>query len=151
MNRISSNYESSMSNRFTSAYKREWERSAISPDDKEIIAINTAKELYRWEQTRARALGCKGAIFGDPAWNVLLDLFYHTAIGTSVSVSSAFTASGVSNSSASRLIDKLESSGFVDRYPDSCDRRRSYLRLTEISRCEIRDLLSIISGRLSGK
>ena len=87
-----------------------------------------AGELYQFRRRRERLFG---PIFGEPAWDILLDLFVMEAKGRRVPVSSACIASGVSHSTALRQIDELVRRNLVMRERDEIDKRRTYLRLTE--------------------
>lgn len=87
-----------------------------------------AEQLYRFRRRRDRLFG---AIFGEPAWDILLDLFIMEARGKRVPVSSACIASGASHSTALRQIDELVRCKLVRRERDEVDKRRTYVRLSE--------------------
>lgn len=87
-----------------------------------------ATRLYRF---RRRRDGLFGPIFGEPAWDLMLDLFIMEARGTRVPVSSACIASGASHSTALRLIETLVRRELVLRERDATDKRRTYLKLTD--------------------
>lgn len=70
------------------------------------------------------------ALFADPAWDMLLDLFASSAEGRRVSVSSACLASGVATSTALRWVSELEDAGCVARHPDPTDGRRTFLTIS---------------------
>lgn len=69
------------------------------------------------------------ALFADPAWDMLLDLFASSVEGRRVSVSSACLASGVATSTALRWLTELEDAGFVVRRPDPLDGRRTFVEI----------------------
>lgn len=69
-------------------------------------------------------------LFGEPAWDVLLDLFVATEQNRDISVSSACLASCVPQTTALRWIGLLEKRGLVTRMDDALDHRRTFLRLT---------------------
>lgn len=86
-----------------------------------------AEALYRCRRRRDRLFG---PIFGEPAWDILLDLFVMEGRGTGVPVSSACIASGASHSTALRQIEELVRLGLVERIRDEHDKRRTYLKLS---------------------
>jgi DNA-binding MarR family transcriptional regulator len=71
------------------------------------------------------------ALFGEPSWDILLELFDAHLKGRSECVSSLCIASGVPGTTALRRIGDLEREGFIIRSADPKDRRRFYLELTE--------------------
>ncbi|VWX54862.1 winged helix DNA-binding protein [Novosphingobium sp. 9U] len=87
-----------------------------------------AELLYAARRHRDRLFG---PIFGEPAWDILLDLFVMEAKGMRVPVSSACIASGASHSTALRQIDELARHGLVERNRDEHDKRRTYIRLSD--------------------
>ena len=83
------------------------------------------RELLRKEVKRREIGG--GELFGDPAWEMLLDLLLAKIEGRRVSVSSACIASGAPMSTALRLVRRLVGEGVLCRLPDEHDRRRHFL------------------------
>lgn len=75
-----------------------------------------------------RAIG-GGELFGDPAWEMLLDLLLARFEDRKVSVTSACIASGAPMTTALRLVRRLVEQGVLVRYPDALDRRREFLTL----------------------
>jgi len=71
-----------------------------------------------------------GELFGDPAWEMLLDLLLAEFEGRKVSVTSACIASGAPMTTALRLVRRLVEQGILVRYPDESDRRREFLSLS---------------------
>lgn len=77
--------------------------------------------------------------FADPAWDLLLDLYFRAAKDEIVTVSNACMAAGVPTTTALRWIDILIDLGLVIREADVADRRRILLTLTEDCRESLRD------------
>ncbi|MEW9854092.1 hypothetical protein [Novosphingobium sp. M1R2S20] len=104
--------------------------SGQSADRARVLSrwFEIATRLYRFRRRRDRVFG---AIFGEPAWDILLDLFIMEARGKRVPVSSACIASGASHSTALRQIDELVRHKLVCRERDESDKRRTYLRLSD--------------------
>jgi len=78
------------------------------------------------KETKRRGIG-GGDLFGDPAWEMLLDLLLAKIEGHTVSVSSACIASGAPMSTALRLVRRLVGEGVLCKLPDETDRRRHFL------------------------
>lgn len=69
-------------------------------------------------------------IFGEPAWDILLDLYLAHQSGKPVAVTSACVAAAVPVTTALRWLGTLEQHELVQRTPDSRDRRRMLVALT---------------------
>ena len=70
------------------------------------------------------------ALFGEPVWDILLDLYVRGASNQPTSVTSACIASGVPATTALRYIRLLERQGLVARRADAADARRNFLELS---------------------
>jgi hypothetical protein len=111
--------------------------------DPEIVAdpdhlLDIAKALYRTRQIRARYF--PSDLFGEPAWDILLDLFIEKGGGKRVPITNACIASQVPPTTGLRWIGLLLDDGWIVREEDTTDRRRAFVRLTEkgetaIARC----------------
>lgn len=91
----------------------------------------TAKAMYRARRRRQRHFALLERDFGEPVWDVMLDLFIAAREKRRVSVSSACIAADVPPTTALRWIQHLEEQAIVVREPDPSDRRRAYLQLSE--------------------
>ena len=87
------------------------------------------RRIIRQRQARARFFD--GDLFGDPAWDMLLDLTAARAEHTRVSVTSLCIASGVPPTTALRWIGQMTDAGLLERNDDDADRRRAFIALTE--------------------
>lgn len=99
-----------------------------------------AADLYR-ERVR-RADFFSGDLFGEPAWDILLDLFAAARASELRSIKAVCLASQVPEATALRYIETLLNHGLVERRPDRTDRRRKYLRLTPLGERKMRDYLA---------
>lgn len=88
-----------------------------------------ALKAYRDRRRRAEVFG-DDTLFGEPAWDILLDLFAAGERGKRVAVTSACIGSGVPSTTALRWLNVLEARGLVEREEDLSDARRSFVRLT---------------------
>jgi DNA-binding MarR family transcriptional regulator len=93
-------------------------------------SVARAIEIYRSRRRRDAAFGEDADLFGEPAWDILLDLLDADAQGRRISVTSASLASSVPATTGLRMIAILEERGLVMRTDDPLDRRRSHVSLT---------------------
>lgn len=70
-------------------------------------------------------------LFGDPAWDMLLDLTAAHGEGARVSVTSLCIAAGVPATTALRWLTQMVESGIFVRVPDPADRRRAFIALSD--------------------
>jgi DNA-binding MarR family transcriptional regulator len=68
-------------------------------------------------------------LFGEPAWDILLDLYSANLAQKRVAVGSVCIASGVPATTAIRWLAAMEAKGLVRRRPDPSDRRRIFVEL----------------------
>lgn len=87
-----------------------------------------ARIMYGERRARDAIFGHDLALFGEPAWDVLLDLYIARAEGRRISPSGACIAAVVPETAALRWIDSLIRRGFVDRFDHSDG---SFLRLSD--------------------
>ena len=73
-------------------------------------------------------------LFSEPAWDMLLALFFMPARGEILSVSGLCYVSGVPNTTALRWQDILKAEKLIERGPDELDARRHLVRLTPKAR-----------------
>ena len=93
--------------------------------------VPTAAEVRR--VIRARRLRDQffgAALFEDPGWDMLLDLYAAELERTRVSVSSLCIAAAVAPTTALRWIARMTDTGLFERHPDLNDRRRAFMVLS---------------------
>lgn len=88
-----------------------------------------ARKAYALRRKRAAIFG-NPDLFGEPAWDILLDLYIAQAEGKPVSVSSACIGSAAPSTTGLRWLGVLADEGLVVRENDSNDNRRVLVRLT---------------------
>ena len=81
-------------------------------------------------RTREAMIGA--ALFADPAWDMLLELYLARLEQRRVSTSQLVLASVVPSTTALRWIDKIESIRLARRVGDPFDRRRLWVELTAL-------------------
>ncbi len=91
------------------------------------LGVVAAKEQSR-AKVRDDAIGPD--IIGIPAWNMLLELFRQFAGGAKVSTKSLQLIAGCPETTALRIIDRLEQRGLVIRTQSAADRRVTFINLT---------------------
>lgn len=116
--------------------------------DMELDSLKLAMALYALRRKRDDACARKG-LFGEPGWDILLDLYIAERRRTDVQVSSVCLDAGVPSTTILRWIARLEQEGLIYRIADSCDARRRYVRLTEDGRELMRTVLRSMSGVLA--
>jgi DNA-binding MarR family transcriptional regulator len=80
---------------------------------------------------QARSRFFDPALFGDPAWDMLLDLTAAHGEGAQVSVTSLCIAAGVPATTALRWLTQMVETGIFQRVPDPADRRRAFIALSD--------------------
>ncbi len=89
-----------------------------------------ARKAYALRRKRAAIFG-NPDLFGEPAWDIMLDLFIAHGEGKTVSVSSACIGSAAPATTGLRWLGVLADDGLVVRENDPEDHRRVMVRLTE--------------------
>lgn len=87
------------------------------------------RQIIANRQARTRFFDAE--LFGDPAWDMLLDLTAAHAEGVRVSVTSLCIAASVPATTALRWLTQMVESGIFVRVPDPADRRRAFIALSE--------------------
>ncbi len=105
----------------------------------ETILIQMAHTLYRLRRDRIREL--PPDLFGEPAWDMLLDLFIQRSMGRRVPVTSLCIASGVPTTTALRWIGILTELELIERSESKEDRRKAYISLTKKGYNKVRSIL----------
>lgn len=100
--------------------------SAASTQDHPIW-VELARQTYDDRRRRTKIFATED-LFGEPAWDILLDLFIAAKERRRVSVTSACIDSAVPSTTALRWITILEKNGFLAREADPGDARRVYVK-----------------------
>jgi DNA-binding MarR family transcriptional regulator len=69
-------------------------------------------------------------LYGEPVWDMLLDLYIHEKSAKAICVSSLCFGTKVPNTTGLRYLAALEKSRWIRRSPDKTDRRRVWINLT---------------------
>jgi DNA-binding MarR family transcriptional regulator len=100
------------------------------PAQKELRRL--ARKIYDARRARDRLLDNR--LFGEPAWDMLLALYFLPASGLMLTVSGLACCSGVPHTTALRWQTRLLEEGLIERGPHETDRRMQMLRLTDAAR-----------------
>lgn len=92
-------------------------------------AFATAQSIFEQRRLRARHFPDQ-EIFGEPAWDILLDLYIHQSRNEEISVKSASIGSGAPASTALRWLKVLEEMNLIVSAAHETDQRRRLVRLT---------------------
>lgn len=92
--------------------------------------LSLARKRYETRRKRV-AVFAANELFGEPAWDILLDLYIAFAEGKTVSVSSACIGSASPPTTGLRWLGVLQDAGLVEREHDSHDQRRVLVRLSD--------------------
>lgn len=103
--------------------------SSETPRDAHAARLAVAKWLYWSRGLRPATLA--PSMFGEPAWDLLLDLYIREKTGSRSSVTSACIGSRAPHTTALRHITALSKAGWVMRIPDEGDKRRFWLALSQ--------------------
>jgi hypothetical protein len=106
------------------------------------------KETYRRRSLRRRSFNPE-YFSGEAAWDVLLDLAAAKIEGKRISVTSACIASGVPPTTALRWIALLEQDGMIIREDDYTDRRRVFVRISNIGMNSINSYYNTVHSYFS--
>lgn len=101
---------------------------AVPAESSQEARSTVAKWLY-WSRGLRPATLADG-LFGEPAWDLLLDLYIRDKAGSRSSVTSACIGSRAPHTTALRHIAALCKENWVMRVADDADKRRFWLSLT---------------------
>jgi len=118
---------SAIINALASGEKRDNSKPSASQDHP--IWVELARQTYDDRRRRTKIFRTED-LFGEPAWDILLDLFVAAKERRRVSVTSACIGSAVPSTTALRWISILEKQGLLVREADPGDARRVYVKLS---------------------
>jgi DNA-binding MarR family transcriptional regulator len=119
--------------------------TAILSDPEAAATAELVRDILRMRRGREAVFGRE--LFGEPAWDLLLELYAAEVMHRHMSVSDACEASAVPATTALRWIQKLEKDGWVKRQADPFDGRRFWISLTERGTTAMRSYLSEVAVR----
>jgi len=105
--------------------------SAIAQPDRRL---NLARWMY-WSREIRPPTGAE--LYGEPAWDLLLDLYLRQKSGTRSSITSACIGARAPHTTALRYVGALCEAGWLERIVDETDRRRNWLALTPLAEARL--------------
>lgn len=108
--------------------------------DAPAAAVEEARRLYRLRRQRDQEFGPR--LFGEPAWDLLLDLYIAASDPRLVSVVSSSIAASVSAQDTARWLTLLEEHGLVERLSPDTEMSRAIVTLTQSAFDRMTTLLS---------
>lgn len=99
------------------------------------------------EARRSRDAAFEAELFGEPAWDMMLELLLARLERRPVSVSKLSLLAGVPQTTALRWIATLGAQGILERTPDPCNGRRIIVSLTDSSAGRLTRLLEPMRTR----
>jgi len=107
----------------------EWpgQAAAVGAVDRGAVLL-LARELYTERRRRSRYFDTD--LFGEPSWDILLDLYIAACEDRRVPTTSACIGAHVPPTTALRWLRLLEARGLVEREHDGRDGRRTFVGLS---------------------
>lgn len=100
-------------------------------DQRAFGLADEAQQIGRIVAARKRrARMFSTAIFADPAWDIMLELFHAELEKRNFAITELSDKIGVPLTTSLRWIEKLEANGWVRRVSDPADRRRFFVELS---------------------
>lgn len=93
-----------------------------------VYHLTVAREIYAERRRRHKFLPAD--LFGEPTWDILLDLYIAAREERRVPTTSACIGAHVPPTTALRWLRILEARGLIEREDDGRDGRRTFVRLT---------------------
>jgi DNA-binding MarR family transcriptional regulator len=88
-----------------------------------LDAVEVAQTIFEKRRARSKTFGRHAAMFQEPAWDILLELFIHHRTRRTLAVSGIAFSIGASLSTSLRWIRRLKEHGLVERIDDAADAR----------------------------
>ena len=97
------------------------------------VARTSGSPLINYSERRLRdRIFDDPTLFGEPAWDILLDVAAAEVDGQKLQISAVCIDAGIPQTTVLRWLGILEEHGLIWREADEGDRRRFYIRLTEL-------------------
>lgn len=110
--------------------------------------LRAARQIM--ERRRLREEEFRPTFFGEPAWEMLLELYIRESSGTSTTVAQLQARSGSPASTVGRWLHLLDREGLVSRRPHPVDHGTEFVELADRARESLERYLEAI-GRLSDR
>jgi DNA-binding MarR family transcriptional regulator len=114
--------------------------------DRVFSPLQRALKIYQARRSRRALFAPDSDIFGEPAWDILLDLYIAHERRQSICLSDASLGAGVPLSTAQRWVKQLLSRGLLVRHNDGRDSRRVLVSLSDHAVTVMRNYLEKHDG-----
>ncbi|WP_448658634.1 hypothetical protein ACPVPU_14285 [Sphingomonas sp. CJ99] len=127
--------------------RRDYDAPPSDAGDTPVPAVAASDLRAAIRARRLRDRYFPADLFGDPAWDILLDLMLAEIEHRRVPVSSLCIAAAVPPTTALRWIGQMTEQKLLTREADALDRRRSYIKLTADAGIRMRRLLGALAAQ----
>jgi len=110
--------------------------------------LQLVRQIRKLRIARAKLIG-HPELFGEAAWDMLLELYALALEQRKTSVSGICLAAGVPATTALRWLEKLHGSGFVVRQSDDLDARGIWVRLSDYGLGRMNDYFGAMVAKQS--
>lgn len=114
------------------------------------MAHDRARAIYRLRRSRDEASGPLRTLFGEPGWDIMLDLFMARQKGVMLQVSAIGIDAGVASTTILRWLARLEKEDLINRTVDLRDGRRRLVHLTEKGNAFMFEVLQALGPIVAG-
>lgn len=97
-----------------------------------------AQAVHRLHRRRDRLMP---DVFADPAWDMMLALVTAEGEGKELSTTGTTLAAGAPRATGPKHLERLEGAGLIELYSNGYDTPLTMVRLTELGRRRMRDVL----------
>lgn len=104
-------------------------RGADRPPLRRSSLVELARRIYLCRELRWQIFN--DHLLGEPAWDIMLDLYYHAGSGRRITTTEAQYAGHAPASTSLRYLDRLEEDNLIQRAGSSRDKRRRYVLLSD--------------------
>lgn len=108
-------------------------RPSLIADSSVSDAEGQARQIYQSRRRRTGLFPNSDDLFGEPAWDMLLDLFIAGEAGREMTMSDAVAGACASPTTGHRWVTTMEARGLIERFADPHDRRRTLVRLSDVA------------------
>lgn len=118
----------------------------LGPQAQRESRTQAAKRIFEERRMRSHHFTDRD-LFGEPAWDILLQLFQGHSNGRGVKIEAVTMTSGLAMTSALRLLEVLERKGLIFAYRGEENPRQIYLRLSSRGLLEMAQYLDRVAIR----
>lgn len=122
-------------------------RSTKPSAEDETRWLALARRMYLERQLREKCL--PSDLFGEPAWDILLDLYVAAKENVKISTTSACIGANVPPTTGLRWLQVLEGHGLIERECDGLDQRRIFVKLSKSGYAAMSDFFLLNSKQIT--